>query len=185
VSARLFVALDLPDQARLLLAGWTAAVVAGRDALRAVASENLHVTLAFIGHRDEAEVEKIGSLVTACAAPVGGLSVAGGQWLPARRPRLVAVDLEDAAGAADSVQREVVSALADGAGFEPEKRPFWPHVTVARVRGGRGRPAPAAFSLPPTPELSFAATALTLYRSRLGRAGARYEPVARAELSAE
>jgi hypothetical protein len=36
--------------------------------------------------------------------------------------------------------------------------------------------------LPATPALSFAPEALTLYRSRLQRSGAIYEPVARAEL---
>jgi hypothetical protein len=50
---------------------------------------------------------------------------------------------------------------------------------VARVRRGervRARP------LPDPPPTRFAPPALTLYRSRLSRAGAEYEALARAEL---
>ena len=45
----MFVALDLPAEARRALAGWRDGLVAGREDLRPVREEALHVTLAFLG----------------------------------------------------------------------------------------------------------------------------------------
>ena len=178
MSARLFAALDLPDDVVDALAELAAA--AARDGLRTVRRESLHVTLAFLGHRPEEEIEDVAAAVMACAAPVPGLRLGEPDWLPPRRPRVLAVDLEDGEGACARVQSSIGEALAALGVYTPERRPFRPHVTVARVRKG----ARVALDLPePPPTLRFAARALTLYRSRLGRSGARYEPLARAELT--
>src|SRR4051794_24249122 len=56
---RLFVALDLPEPARAALVDWQARALAGRSDLRVVAPDALHVTLAFLGHRPEAEIGPI------------------------------------------------------------------------------------------------------------------------------
>ncbi|MDQ3850791.1 MAG: hypothetical protein M3296_09295, partial [Actinomycetota bacterium] len=63
--------------------------------------------------------------------------------------------------------------------WTPEPRAFRPHVTVARVRGGR---TAAVTELAPPPLLAFAPEALTLYRSQPGRRGSHYEALARVEL---
>ena len=185
--ARLFVALDLPKDAREALAAWGREVAAGDGAerrLRLVPADALHVTLCFLGWRDEGQAGEIGALtlgavgVNAAAAPALALGAAA--WLPPRRPRVLAVDLADEGGALAGMQARVSDALEARAAFEPEKRPFRPHVTVARVpRGARagGREELAA----PAP-LRFPGAAVTLYRSRLSQAGAHYEALARAEL---
>ena len=106
-------------------------------------------------------------------------------WLPRGRPRVLAVEVADGDGALGAMQAGVVAALADAIGFRPEPRPFLPHATVARVRahGRVGRDHRAAVEAASPPEAgTFAAPALTLWRSRLSPRGARYEPVARAEL---
>jgi 2'-5' RNA ligase len=72
--------------------------------------------------------------------------------------------------------------------YEPEKRPFWPHVTVARVRReGRGSNRSAAVSRPPGPLPKdllqpFGGVRITLYRSQLQPQGAQYTPLAQLEL---
>jgi RNA 2',3'-cyclic 3'-phosphodiesterase len=178
--ARLFLALDLPERIRRRLAGWAREHVQPRPELRPVPPRNLHVTLCFLGWRAEEDIESLAHLAGACAAPVPDLSLGAAEWLPPRRPRVLAVDLRDGAGALDALQRHLVEALAARAGYRPEKRPFHPHVTLARVRAGArvsGRDRASLPSLPPAG--SFAGTALTLYRSRLARSGANYEPVAR------
>ena len=70
--------------------------------------------------------------------------------------------------------------LAKGGWYRPEKRPFWPHVTVARAKRRERR-------VPPLPDLAppaapFTASELTLYRSTLLPQGARYDPLARAKV---
>jgi len=177
--ARLFVAIDLPVDVREALVAWRAHELGGHRQLRMVEQETLHVTLCFLGGRPEREIETIGALVLACAAPVTGLCLGAALWLPRARPRLVAVELSDEAGALAALQKRLAEELLAAGVYAPESRPFWPHVTVARVRrsGRLGR----VDELGPPPPLAFGGAALTLYRSRLSRAGAVYEPLAQVE----
>ena len=57
MKLRLFVALDLPAPARAALAAFRAAA-ADPAVWRPVPDEALHLTLAFLGHRPEADVER-------------------------------------------------------------------------------------------------------------------------------
>jgi 2'-5' RNA ligase len=84
------------------------------------------------------------------------------------------------------LERELVAARL----YEPERRPFWPHVTVARVRReerGSKRPAPVSKlpgALPKELLQPFGGVRLTLYRSQLKPRGAQYTPLAQVELPA-
>jgi 2'-5' RNA ligase len=179
----MFLALDLPEGDRSALAAWRDGLVAGRSDLRPVRPEALHVTLVFLGWQDEAAAERIASAAfEACgslAAPL--LRAAGVRPLPPRDPRLFALDLDDEGGRAVAVQAAASDALEAGRWYRPEKRPFWPHVTLARVKRGKRRvpPLPAE---PAPPAEPFAARELTLYRSTLRPQGALYEPLAQARL---
>jgi RNA 2',3'-cyclic 3'-phosphodiesterase len=174
---RLFVALELPDAVVAALEGWARGLE--RPGLRILPPASLHVTLAFLGERPDAEAEAIGAAVTARAAPVEGLRVGAPAWLG--RGSALAVDLEDPEGGCARLQRAVGEALEALGAYTPEARPFRPHVTVARAhRGTRpGRDVPE----PPDPG-SFPGTALILFRSLLSPRGARYRPLARADLRA-
>jgi 2'-5' RNA ligase len=181
---RLFVALDLPDAVREGLAAWQAGCLSGRAELRAVGPNSLHVTLAFLGHLPADSVpgvsEAVAGAVPGLAAP--SLRAVGVVGVPRRRPRLFAVDLADDGGRAASLQAAVSEALAVGGWYTPERRPFWPHVTVARVRA-RGGSRVAAPPFAGVPDAPFPASAVTLYRSRLGGGGpARYEALERVGL---
>lgn len=179
-NVRLFVALDLPGGARDRLAAWRDEVLGGRPELRLLPPESLHLTLAFIGHRPEAEVAAIGAAALGAVAGLAAPSLRprGVTAVPPRRPRLFALDLDDEGGRAAAVQAAVSRALEAGGWYEPERRPFWPHITFARVR--RGERAAAIDAMPPDDE--FEAGEVTLYRSRLSPRGARYEPLVRAKL---
>jgi RNA 2',3'-cyclic 3'-phosphodiesterase len=173
---RLFVAAELPEPVVDALVRWRPR----DDALRPVAADALHVTLAFLGERAEGEVEALSRVVAHAARPVGGLSLAGAVWLPRpRAPRVLAVEVRDADGALAALQADVARGIEEVSDWRREKRPFLAHVTVGRVRP-RGRPG-LDMGAPPDAG-TFAAAALTLFRSRLHPHGARYEPVARAML---
>jgi len=170
---RLFVAAELPEAAVDALVAWRPE----HEELRPVPRESLHVTLAFLGERDESDVPVIAALVDELARPAEGLTLERARWLPPRRPRVLAVEL-GAAEALVELQAAVVAGLEGAIGYVGERRRFLPHVTVARVRGR----APSG-ELPELPYAgAFAATALTLFRSRLSPKGARYEALARASL---
>src|SRR4051812_36429593 len=57
--ARLFVAMDLPEDARAALAGWREQAFAGREDVRLAAVATLHVTLVFLGWMAEKEIPRI------------------------------------------------------------------------------------------------------------------------------
>ena len=175
--ARLFLALDPPEDARAELAAWRDGLIAGRDDLRPVAYEALHVTLVFLGYRPEKEIDAIAATAfepLAGMAPVE-LSPVSVRPLPPRGPRLFALDLEDRDGACSEVQARAEAALAAGRFHRPEKRRFWPHMTLARVkRERRAGPLEPEAALPG----AFTAADVVLYRSHLSPKGARYEPLA-------
>lgn len=178
MSARLFVALELPEEVRAALVAWQP-----RDAsLRPVAPEALHVTLAFLGAREEGEAVAIGALLEPLARPVGALALGAPAWLPPRRPGVVAVRVDDGDGALAALQADVAAALVAACVFEPERRAFLAHVTVARVRRGAVVPE-AVRGLGPPPAIAFAAPAVTLFRSHLSPRGSRYEAVTRVALA--
>lgn len=135
--------------------------------------ESLHVTLCFLGLRPVDEVVPIAGLcrgLGTLATPA--LTLGDAVWLPRRRPRVVAVQLRDEAQRLAPLQSTLAAALSAGGFYESEDRPFFGHVTVARVTG-RGRPR--SMPLEPPPALRFDAGEVTLFRSRLGSGPARYE----------
>ena len=178
--ARLFLALDLPDPARASLVSWRDALVADRGDLRPVRPEALHVTLVFLGWHDESAAPKIAEAAFGAlpAGPPPRLTPVGVRSLPPRNPRLFALDLEDEGGRAAALQASASAALEAGGWYRPEKRPFWPHLTLARVKRGQRRVAPLPDHPPPRSE-PFEAPVVTLYRSTLRPQGALYEPLAR------
>jgi RNA 2',3'-cyclic 3'-phosphodiesterase len=177
----MFVALDLPDEARSALAAWRDGLVDGREDLRPVAVSALHVTLVFLGWQDESAAAAIASAgLIDTAAPV--LRASETRPLPPRDPRLFALDLDDEGGRATALQAQISDALEAGGWYTPEKRPFWPHITLARVKRGRRRVPPLP-DAPSPPGEAFTASELTLYRSTLRPQGALYEPLAQVTLA--
>jgi 2'-5' RNA ligase len=178
--ARLFLALDLPEDARTRLVEWRDTSLDGRRDIRPVAPEALHVTLVFLGWQDESAAERIAAAAFGAlpARPAPRLAASGVRSVPPRNPRLFALDLSDEDGRATALQAAASAALESGGWYRPEKRPFWPHVTLARVKRGERRAPPMPDQPPPPPE-PFDAATVTLYRSTLRPQGALYEPLAR------
>jgi 2'-5' RNA ligase len=176
----MFLALDLPDDAREELARWRDAVLSSRADVRPVRLEALHVTLVFLGWQDESAAERIAEAAFG-SLPEGRpplLAATEIKPVPPRNARLFALDLDDEGGRAGRLQGAMSDALEAGGWYRPEKRPFWPHITLARVKRGERRvPPPPPEPAPPAEP--FEATLVTLYRSTLRPQGALYEPLAR------
>jgi 2'-5' RNA ligase len=108
------------------------------------------------------------------------LALSGALLLPPRRARVLCADLDDPDGRLAALQSAVAEGLAAAGLYTPETRPFRAHVTVARLRP-RARPPRAVATAPEA--LEFAATAATLFASRLHPHGARYEALFRVPLA--
>jgi RNA 2',3'-cyclic 3'-phosphodiesterase len=207
-TARLFVAVDPPAEVREELLAWARRALTrtsrGRSPrahgdARVLEPEALHLTLCFLGSRPVSEIETIADALENCATSVGELALGAPLWLPPRHPRVLAVEVHDRDGGLERLHGAVCGALADATDWQPERRRFKAHITVARVRGarrerGRRRPrrgegasasAPERVSepsLPATPQMRFTPAAVVLYRSFLSRSGASYEALASCEL---
>jgi 2'-5' RNA ligase len=186
LRARMFVALDLPDVVRGEIARWGEEALAD-PALRPVKAESLHITLAFLGLTPEQEVERIVAAMGESAGPAPLVELLDPEPRPSRgRPRLFA--LPAISPGAELIQARLSELLVAARLHEPEKRPFWPHVTVARVRPeGRGSRRPMRVErpqkkLPDGLGEAFLGVRMTLYRSVLQPQGSRYVPLAQVEL---
>ena len=175
---RAFLALEIPPRLRAALAearpGWREldADVTWVDPDRA------HLTLRFLGPAGRAALEALDQRLRAIAAATAPLELrAGGTgafpgW---RRPKVLWVGLE-AEGL--PALAEAVEAAAREAGFAPEERRFTPHLTLGRVRGGRGaeRAVQAVRGWrPATPAEPVAE--IVLFSSELSSKGPRYTKV--------
>jgi 2'-5' RNA ligase len=184
--ARLFVALDLPQDVRAGLVDWQRTALSD-PTLRPVKPEALHITLVFLGYQAEKDVKAIGKAALAVESQAPAVELlAEPVGVPLKRPRLFALDARS--DETEALQGQVEANLVEAGFYEPEKRPFWTHLTVARVkpeaRGSR-KPAQVMTPPPPLPEHMFRffrPSRLVLFKSHLRPSGAEYEPLAELEL---
>jgi 2'-5' RNA ligase len=132
---RVFIAVDLPDDVRSSLGEIERDLKGVSDSARWVAPASLHVTLKFIGEIAESRVAAIDSALAAVRWPSFPVIVRGTGFFPNNRgPRVFWVGLESPPleGLAGEIERRM-----EDLGFEKEKRPFRPHLTLARARDMR------------------------------------------------
>jgi len=175
LKLRAFFGLPVPETCREPLSRYLDACASIAPEFRWVAAANLHLTVRFIGAVERELVDGIATSLG--SARLRGFDLELGDFGTFKRGRLVRVawlglrsGAEHAAALAAAVEAECVRA-----GLEPEARPFQPHLTLARARARDGGVLPV---LPEAPQVEpWRARELVLYRSRLGSAGAVYEPL--------
>jgi 2'-5' RNA ligase len=160
--ARLFCALRLPDDALDRLCEWQAEQLGGRVVVR----EHLHITLAFLGHRPVAELERILGATRDAAEDARPMRLEPVRYRETRTVGMVV--LSDENGSATALAEDLQRRLEGLGVYERENRPWLPHVTVLRFRQ-RPRLRPR---LPELGELSPSDAAV--YHSVLRSTGAQY-----------
>jgi 2'-5' RNA ligase len=149
--------------------------------------EKLHLTLKFFG---DVEAERAGALSDALARSAAasrpfalGLEGAGVFPTPAR-PSVLWLGLSDPSGELARLHARLEDECA-ALNFQRGRRPFRPHVTVARVRAASDetrRLARRHLELAFAP-VSFDVSEIVLMSSRLGPGGSVYTPLSRHEIS--
>jgi 2'-5' RNA ligase len=175
---RLFIAAELPADARAAIAAWQERELAPRQDLRVNGA--LHLTLCFLGDTSAAAVPAIEAALGDVALRTATVALGEPLFLPERgKKRVVALQMVPARGAPDGLERlrrlqaDTSAALAAAGVYTPERRPWLPHVTVARFRRP-GQP----FSLQNVNFGELCLSRVVLYTSVLDRGGAIHTPLA-------
>lgn len=182
---RSFVALPCPPELVSVIAAERAAWRSTGADVRWVDPGSIHLTLRFLGNAGPLRLGRLDRALertTAAAPPILLRAGATGAFPSWERPRVLWLGLvgEGPLGRL----AEAIEADARAAGFDPEERPFHPHLTLGRVRSGRGIRQAVEALRPWTPEVEpEVVEEVVLYRSDLGPGGARYSALARYPLT--
>jgi 2'-5' RNA ligase len=182
---RLFVAIRLPE-----------AVVSGLKHVRGRLGEfdgilrypgvtGFHLTLAFLGELPEGGDEMVESGLRSACAGFGSFALAlgaGGSFPEGGEARVIWLGVEGELRRASDLQKIVVKELGD-LGLRMDKRPFSPHVTIARVTRKAGeedrrRVAEVAAEIDGYDTGTFRVTDISVMASDLQPTGAVYTPIA-------
>lgn len=183
---RLFVAVDLAPAVLHRVEQLIAERNASAPRARWQRTEQLHVTLCFLGEVPESELPRVAERVRAAAlrhAPFALELTSAGCFPDAARPRVLWLGVGGDSAALAALEADLRQSLS-GFVSAPETRDYHPHLTLARSsqRGGDRQLAECIASLERA-ELGTSAIAdIVLYSSHSSPAGVRYTAELRAPL---
>lgn len=167
---RLFVGLALPEETRDRLAALERPIPGARW----TPSENLHLTLRFIGPVDEAAATDVDAELSRIDAAGFELTLTGVDYFASRsRARVLWVGTKASDGLLE-LQGKIERAV-QRSGLAPERRKFHAHVTLARLRDVRvDRVVPFVAAHADFRAGPLLIDRFILYSSSLGRSGSIY-----------
>jgi 2'-5' RNA ligase len=179
---RAFIAIPLPrdvkDRAREIQARLREAGLR----LRWVKPQAMHLTLKFLGDIDRDRVPAIEQALAAAAASAGPLALAArgiGVFPTVKKPRVLWMGVSGETASLLAVHSRLADELAL-LGFQPEKRRFNAHLTLARAKGHLDprRLVHCMETIGGLSAVPFTARRMVLYRSELKPDGAVYTELA-------
>jgi 2'-5' RNA ligase len=183
-SWRLFIAIELPVTVRRALTNHIDHLRQAVPDARAswTREENLHLTLKFLGDTHLAKVEHLSRAAQRASNATGSFGMLiekCGAFPPHSQPRVFWIGIEDPSGRLGLLHQLLEDECA-AEGFDRERRPFHPHLTIARLR----TPQDGRRLAPVHKEMRFdretvAVSHLALIRSELGGESARHTVIAR------
>ena len=156
---RTFVALPVSAAVKQLAAHWMQRLGQVADSVKWVATENLHLTLKFLGEVPSVELAEICQRVTSAVAALQPLEIECdhvGAFPNSSRPRTLWLGIGAGSQQVSQLQESVERGL-NQLGFRREQRQYHPHVTLGRLRSSPASSpeltsllAPADFGTPVT-----------------------------------
>jgi 2'-5' RNA ligase len=184
---RLFTAIELDDPARVAIAAKQTRLrkALGDASMKWVRTEQMHLTLVFIGHvaddRVPAFIESMQQSIP--QRPFRVVFAGTGVFPPHGAPRVLWLGTREGAELAVALQQYVAGRL-EPLGVARESRAYSPHLTLARWRVPRSsdrRRVPADDGAAQVASVEVGA--VTLFESRLSSSGPAYHALARGLLS--
>lgn len=180
-SIRSFFAIPLSHESEQALDDATLALRSGiedglsGDAIfRWIPPENYHLTLAFLGQIRRSEIQRLHEIAldTIADVPASEFVLEGFEWFPSAVKPRVLVAVPGLCHPLMDLQKQLSRHL-QSEGFHLEKRPFRPHISLARIKGLFQPMDLSAESLDIACELD----ELVLFSSVQGRGGSVYSPL--------
>ncbi len=137
MKLRTFVAVDIEDEiVRSRIVDIQSEISSSSAKIKLVEPENLHITLKFLGEVDEARIPVIVNSLEEALKGSKGFKIRlerVGAFPRVSRPNVIWVGVSDGREPLIKLANLVEDALKR-IGFPKEKRPFEPHLTIARVK---------------------------------------------------
>ena len=149
-----------------------------------ITPEQMHITVRFIGHRDDEACARIRSeLDGPLPVPPFTLTIGGlGSFPPRGSPRVLWVGLSGDIERLRATEREVTARLAR-VSVPPDDRPYSPHLTIGRVKEPGGlKTLPLFQGFGDIALGTSSVEAITLFESRVSSKGPTYIPLQRTAL---
>jgi len=170
MMTRIFLALRLDEQTRMLLSGLGSQV----EGAKLVADEQRHLTIRFIGEVEGTTLLDIKEHLKELSAPPVSLSINGvGHFPPRGKPRVLWTGVETSAEL--MVLRNRVNHILRCCGTPADKRKFHPHITLARLKNSSPHRVAQFLSQNSRLKLpTFTVHKVTLFSSILSAKGAKH-----------
>jgi 2'-5' RNA ligase len=170
--ARLFVALEIPDEIKDALAP----MMRGLGDVRWMSDDQLHLTLRFIGELDNGRANEVADALSLVPGAPFDLRLKGiGHFPPRGEPKVVWTGVEHQPELV-ALKRRIDRALLQ-AGIDRDQQKYTPHVTLARLRRPPTQAGFATYLMRHSLFLSpsFPVSGFNLYSSWLDGRGADYQ----------
>lgn len=179
---RTFIALEMNEGLQRHLSEIISQMAQALPRLRWVDPSGIHLTLAFLGELDDTQLEKAVQATEIAAKQVSPFRYRldkAGTFGPPRQPRVIWVGIDEPTGTLTRLH-QILRGELELHGFQTETRPFSPHLTLSRIKAPL-QPAEQqtlqrllAEKTPMPPSPYYEVRQLSVMKSELSRAGAKY-----------
>lgn len=165
---RLFVAIELPESVKSELVRLQTRLE--RDFARSIKptrSEQLHITLKFLGEIEPNDLDRAKTIVTKACAGIAPFTVSigtGGTFPPSGKPRVCWIGITEGSETIISLASRLDSGC-EALGVVREGRDFTPHITLARCAERPDPKITEAVQRMKVPSLEFQVSSIDLYES--------------------
>jgi len=183
---RMFIAIQIPSELKKAIGSLQDRFKSVVKGVSWVRTENIHVTLKFLGDTNEDRIQEIGGKIEQAVSGIRPfrIEVKGvGAFPNLRRPRVIWVGAESNPAVLESIVENLDNELKE-LRVKPEDRKFTAHLTLGRVKEALDGAALAekVQTLAQFVAGSFEVTAIELIKSELLPTGARYTTIRKVEL---
>ena len=187
MKKRIFVAIDISDEARIKVAAYIEELRGEFSNLRVgwEKAEKLHLTLKFLGDIDSNELRNLTEAVEKTAQQFSNYNLQisqTGVFPPLRAARILWLGVDDKHGSLQKINN-VLETECGQKGFAKENRNFKAHLTIGRLREPRKSKELTDRHLNKTfVAVKFEVSEIVIYESRLQKSGSIYSIVSRQKL---